>query len=170
MSAVAAALALSVGVSQCGFAADTATPSQGAAQGVNIEHYTDSYLFELLEPYGTMGNKPNQYDKKYANSFKKLLYPIAVHDKKFMGRITSGPTTKGELLTIDGDQYVMHHICEETICNEVNLVVMYRIKDGRMIGRLWQKCSEILLGDPLSQEVSVLRDKQGITKYNSECK
>jgi hypothetical protein len=169
MSAVAAALVLSVGVSQSGFAADTATPSKGAVQEINIEHYTDSYLFELLDPYGTMGNRQSQYDSKFLKSFKILISPMVARDKRFMGRITSGPESKGEIAVINRDKYVGYHTCQEHVCNEYNLVVLYRIGDGRMIGRLWKKCSVTMLGYPTPQEATVLQNIQKVIKSNNVC-
>jgi hypothetical protein len=170
MSSIAAAFVLSVGVSQRGFAADTAATTQSDAQGTNVEHFTHSYLFELLDSTGTMGNHPHQYDKRFTHAFKSLISPYAAGDKRFFLRITSGPTTDGTLISIEGDQYVAYQTCQAAQCNVLNLAVVYRLRDGRMTGRLWRNCSITLMGNPTVLEVEALQKEQIIVKNSSDCK
>jgi hypothetical protein len=168
-SVIAATLSLCVFVTQKCFATDVLATSHSVETLSNDEHY-HAYLFELIFPHRTMGGRPDQYDKKYAKAFKKLLLPITMQDNKFLRRITTGPASPGEIVSLDGEKYAVHDICEETKCDEVDLIVMYRINDGRMVGRLWQNCSPVLLGNPKPYEVAALQNEQKITKDNSACK
>ena len=93
-SVVATALLACLTASRPGFAADVTNTVKSSTSYSNDEHYTDSYLFELIYPGITFGNKQNQYDAKFTHAFKKLISPYFAIDKRFFLRITSGPSAK----------------------------------------------------------------------------
>jgi len=153
---------------QISLAADIVSPAKRIVF-INSEDHYGSYMYELIDQDYKFPGKVKQFDRNYKRSFYALVSPLVANEKKFINKITSGPSTKGKFFVVDGKQYVVHMTCQANDCAYTNLAVMYRIGDGRMVGQLWEKCKTTLLGGPSAQEVSVLKEVQHVSREDGDC-
>lgn len=118
--------------------------------------YQGTYLFDLID-----GDKPAQPITprgvpSYAMAFKQLTKTQSRQERRFVARLTSGPSTRGALVQTSLGQAVFHTTCQAHSCNWVRMGVSYIPESGHMVGLLWDHCELLPLGSPNAEEVTLL--------------
>jgi hypothetical protein len=59
-----------------------------------------------------------------------------------------GPSALNELLTVDGEDYLLASACKNHDCAEHNVVLLYAAARGRMYGMIYQRGMTTFIGEP----------------------
>jgi hypothetical protein len=152
-------LILTLTLSAC-HAQTHSTPAavSGAAPGhaALADAYKGTYLFDLIDGTNKLHMVKLAGVPDYASAFKQLTLEPSKKDRRFIDRLTSGPSTRGELASTTQGQAVVHTTCQAHACNMARLGVLYVPENGRMVGLLWDNCALTLLGTPSTQEIDML--------------
>lgn len=152
-------ISLALPLSSCN-AGNSDTPAQAHAPeraSNKTEHqYAGKFLFDLIDPRKNKGAEKSNGLTSYSSTFLALTSPITKTDRKFIDRITSGPSTPGEMIKAGADDAVIHVTCQAHACDRAKMAVMYLPKSGRMTAVLWDRCQRTILGNPTRQEVDTL--------------
>ena len=134
------------------------TPPSAAApnSAMLAANYKGTYLFDLIDGTNKMHIVKLLGVPDYASAFKQLTIEQTKKDRRFVERLTSGPSTRGEVASTRQGQSIVHTTCQAHACNMTRLGVLYAPESGRMVGLLWDNCSLTQLGTPSTQEIEIL--------------
>jgi hypothetical protein len=121
-----------------------------------ISQYIGTYMFDLVDTKMNKKRPMTGESKSYSAAFTKLTEDLVKHDRRFIERITSGPSTKGIAVKSEQDDAVIHVTCQAHACNQAVLAVMFVPRSGRMVALLWDQCARTELGSPTHAESEVL--------------
>jgi hypothetical protein len=132
--------------------ASVAVPSNAALIG----GYKDTYLFDLIDDTNRLRLVKVAGVPDYASAFKRLTMEPSKKEHRFVDRLTSGPSTRGQLASTTLGQAIVHTICQAHACNMARLGVLYVPENGHMVGLVWDHCALTKLGTPSIEEIDVL--------------
>lgn len=141
-------------ISGCSAQAVTPVAIESAANG-NI--FAGTYLFDISDPRSDFGKTHPQAVKRYSTAFNTLLAGQVKLERTFVSRITSGPSTQGEAIDIDGQSGVVHVTCQSHRCDIERMGLYYTPESNQMAALLWSRCAETILGSPSTAALATLR-------------
>ncbi|HEX5311230.1 hypothetical protein [Aquabacterium sp.] len=145
---------LAFAISGCSAKAGTPVANESAATA-NV--FAGTYLFDVRDPRSDFGKAHPQEVKRYSSTFNALLAGQVKLERTFVSRITSGPSTQGEVLDIDGQSSVVHVTCQSHRCDIERMGLYYSPASNQMGALLWSHCEETILGSPSATALATLR-------------
>ncbi|MDE2078531.1 MAG: hypothetical protein KGI91_15910 [Burkholderiales bacterium] len=147
-------ITLAAAISGCEAKTD-APATNGAAASANV--FAGTYLFDARNTHSDFGKAHPQDAKRFGAAFNALLAGQVKKERTFISRITSGPSTQGEVLDIDGQSSVVHVTCQAHRCDLERMGLYYTPGSNKMGAILWSHCEETILGNPSGTALAALR-------------
>jgi hypothetical protein len=126
-----------------------------AAEGASV--FAGTYLFDARDARSDFGKAHPQDVKRYNAAFNALLAGHVKLERAFISRITSGPSTQGEVIDINGQSGVVHVTCQSHRCDLERMSLYYAPASNKMSAILWSHCEESVLGEPSAAVLTALR-------------
>lgn len=143
--------------STCHGSADNAQPGRTpVSQRTDpvLDRYKGTLLPDLLDkrhdPAKALGTHG------YAPAFQRITRKQSRAERRFIARLTSGPSTRGEVVTTPTGQAILHITCQAHACDASRMVVLFEPTTGRMSGLLWDQCQSTPLGQTTGPEVALM--------------
>lgn len=119
-----------------------------------LDRYKGTLLPDLLDkrhdPAKAMGTHG------YAPAFQRITQAQTRTDRRFISRLTSGPSTRGEVVNTPTGPAILHVTCQAHACDVARMAVLFEPTSGRMTGLLWDQCHRTPLGQPTPSEIDLL--------------
>jgi len=134
--------------------APTAQASVPKKASPPLDRYKGTLLPDLLDkrhdPAQAMGTHG------YATAFQRITQAQTRNDRRFIARLTSGPSTRGELVDTPTGPAILHVTCQAHACDVARMAVLFEPTTGRMTGLLWNQCHRTPLGQPTPSEIDLM--------------
>lgn len=120
----------------------------------HLDRYKGTLLPDLLDkrhdPAKALGTHG------YAPALQRITQTQSRADRRFIARLTSGPSTRGEVVNTPTGQAILHVTCQAHACDASRMVVLFEPTTGRMTGLLWDQCHRTPLGQATLPEVDLM--------------
>ncbi|TDR73805.1 Ivy family c-type lysozyme inhibitor [Paludibacterium purpuratum] len=125
----------------------------------DCRHY-QAFFYQLAEQGYTDDSGQVAYDAQFDRAFTHLVAPLVSKDRRFRDKITSGPSTSGEVFADGQGVYVRHELCQAHQCADYKMITLYDVRSKRMVGLLLDHGKQRPLGSPSGDVLPLLTASQ----------